>query len=359
MSLDPAVLARCRAAVLGQHHVDPFGGSGGGLPGDRPALPTLPNLDELAAVITRHKAAPAPLVRVRAESTPKRLEAPSWASCADVVRLAALSKGAGRVFSVLHAISCDVARARGYAARPDTVAVHLPASLLALGVGYSTRHLRRLLPELERAGLIACGAHASKVRDMSLWDGYLWSVKVGTGEAVPHLRREDWKHQWRSFAEDIDAGRTVKALLEQMSALHPEQRKDAVQDALKGWALTPGNLNSPLLCSADTDSGGGLDAVQDVREVAYRLSELVHVHPDRRAQLVGLFGSALARCLDDSHSRRWWCLILWQALRAEAEGRGGIGALAAALTRLEADRGEWVGLRNPAAVLAARLRVSA
>jgi hypothetical protein len=191
---------------------------------------------------------------------------------------------------------------------------------------------------------------------MSLWDGFLWAVKVSPGEHQPRIRREEWKHRWRDFAGDIEAGRTVKALFEEMSALHPKQRKEAVDAALKTCAVSPYNLKAPVVCSADISGSAGLDGVQDVRELSYRLGELVNLPTEKRAEGVGRMASALASALDDLHSRRWYCSLLWQGLQAEQEGRGGLGVLAAALARLQVDRCEWSELRNPAALLAFRLR---
>jgi hypothetical protein len=267
-----------------------------------------------------------------------------------------LTKGAAKVFDLLHSLAVNAARSRGYTVRPGSVTLHIPASLVALGVSYTSRHLRRLLPELEEVGLIACGAHASKVRDMSLWDGFLWSVKVSPGEGIPRLRREEWKHQWRNFAQDIEAGRTVKALLERMSSLHPEERKEAVEAALKDASVIPGNIKYPVVCSADISTADSPNAVQDMRELGYRLGELVNLPAEKRAEGVGRIASALSNALGDFHSRRWYCSLIWQSLAAEQEGRGGLGILAAALTRLEVDRKEWKELRNPAALLTFRLR---
>jgi hypothetical protein len=50
--------------------------------------------------------------------------------------------------------------------------------------------------------------------------------------------------------------------------------------------------------------------------------------------------------------------VLWQAWRGEIEGKGSLQTLCAVLLRLEADRQEWAGLRNPAALLATRLRAA-
>jgi len=284
----------------------------------------------------------------------------SWA-CGDPDELLAalrLSAGAARVFRELHRLAGATARARGYAARPASVTLHLPQGLLALAVGYTPRHLRRLLPELVTAGLLDWGAHASKVGGMSLWDGCLWAVKLQPGDHLPHLNREEWRHGWRDFAGDIEAGRTVKALLEGMSALHPEEVGKVVQDALKAWAVNPGNINSPVACIADMP-GDSVGSVQDVREVVYRLGTLPTVHPSKRSAAVGRLASALSKVLDDQHSRRWYCAVIWEAWRAEVEGRAGLQVLAAQLARLDADRREWQGLRRPAALLAARLRAAA
>ena len=359
------VLARARSAIRSQAVLDPTCGSGSilaPLEDVRPErLRQTPRSSPLGvptasvAALCRELSTMPPMVMVRPRNPAPVLQAPSWPSCEDVLAGIQLSLGAARVFALLHRLALEVARARGYSARPDTVTLHLPASLLALGVGYTDRHLRRLLPELQVAGLVACGAHASKVRNMGLWDGYLWCIKVNPGEICPHLRREDWKHAWRDFEADIEAKRTVKALLEGMSALHPDNQENALNSALKAWAVSPGNISSPVACRPDI----GEQARQEtVLELAYRLGDLVHVHPTKRAEAVGRLGSSLAHALDDEHSRRWYCQLLWTAWKTEVEGRAGLGVLAAALARLDADRTEWTGLRNPAALLAARLRVA-
>lgn len=354
-------LARARAAVLGQV-LDSTCGSGG-LPISAPTLPAHRemspprDLTELSVPpLSIHGPFAAPLVMVRNKNRPPPPSAPSWPSCEDVLTGHALRTGAAEVFAVLHRLALDVGRARGYTATPDTVVLHLPASLLCLGVGISRATLYRRLPELVEAGLLAHGGQAQKVRDMGLYGGCLWAIKVSVGEIVPRIRREDWKHQYREFAADIDSGRTVKALVDDLRQLHPQNREKVVQDALKSWTLIPGNISSPLPVVVSR-SGVGLDAAQDIREVSYRLGELLTVHPDHRAELVGRTASTLARLLDDSGSRRWYCKLLWEAFRSEQEGRGGLGALGAALARLDADRAEWTGLRNPAALLVTRLRV--
>lgn len=299
---------------------------------------------------------PVPTVRVSAPiPAPAARPRPSCASVDDLTEGLGLSRGATRIFESLHAAACEVVKARGYAALPDAVTFHVPQKLVALVVGYTDRHVRRLLPELVAAGLIDWGAHASKVNGMSLWDGCIWSVKVRQGDTLPRITRQDWRHEWRDFAGDIEAGHTVKAL---RSALHTREGERDVHDALKTWAVSPGNVKSPVVSSEDIAPEGAVGRVPDVREVVYRLGSLVHVHATKRAERVGVLASALSRALGDRHSRRWYCAVLWQAWRGEIEGKGSLQTLCAVLLRLEADRQEWAGLRNPAALLATRLRAA-
>lgn len=82
---------------------------------------------------------------------------------------------------------------------------------------------------------------------------------------------------------------------------------------------------------------------------------LATAHPDKRPALVGLMASTLAHALNDQHSRRYWCKVIWSAWTADIEGRHGLQHLAAQLARLQADLHEWPGLRSPGALLASRL----
>jgi len=310
--------------------------------------------ETLKAVTVRPSEAPEPTVHV---TVPAARPQAAYAPFQDVLSGLSVKRGKRLVFELLHAFAVVTAQARGYGVCPDAVTFHLPQGLVAAVVGYSDRQVRRVVGQLKAAGLIDCGAHASLVNDMRLWDGYLWSVKVKPSAAKPSLRREEWRHHWRDFAGDMASGRTVKALLEQVSGLQAEERKDALEEALEAWAVSRLNTIHPVVVRSDTSEDRGVEALQDVREVAYRLGELAHVPASKQAEWVGRTASVLARLLNDLRSRRWYCRLLWDALEAEWEGRSGLGTLSAALTRLEADRTEWPGLRNPAALLVARLQI--
>lgn len=269
-----------------------------------------------------------------------------------------LGRGARRVFKLLHELSLHVLAVRKYANHTTSVTFHLPQLLLAQGVKLTTRHVRNLLGELVIAGLIDWGAHAVKVRGMGLWGGCLFAVKVrATSEVTPHLCREDWRHNWRDLEGDIDTGRTVKVIQQEISQLHPEAQEKAVYDTLKAWAVSPKNLDSPVTSKAEVLKVD-LDNVHSVENIAYRLDDLNCVHSSKRGALIGSLATALSRTLQDRHSRRWYCRLLWAAWRGEVEGRGTVQCLAAALHRLHADLREWPDLRNPAALLVRRMRPS-
>ncbi|MBB5366307.1 hypothetical protein [Deinococcus humi] len=92
--------------------------------------------------------------------------------------------------------------------------------------------------------------------------------------------------------------------------------------------------------------------------MVFLLPTLLEARKSRRAALVGIMGTALARDLKDTHSRLYYCKVIRQAWQAEIEGRSGLQALAAQLQCLEVDRREWKDLRSRAALLAARLRAA-
>ncbi|WP_345458077.1 hypothetical protein [Deinococcus aluminii] len=257
------------------------------------------------------------------------------------------------MFLVLHRLALDVARARAYRLLPDVVTLHVPALMVAALTGYTDRHLRNLTRELERAGLLDAGGHASRVGLRSLYDGTIWAVKVKPGGVAPRIRPDEWKHDWRPmFAADVEGKRGAARVISELRAA--EASEEEFYRATLRVAVAPDAAFSPVASSSEMP--GAAAEPRTVREVVYRLGELVNAHPSRRPELVGRMASALAYALSDLHSRRWYCRLLWDAWTGHVEGRGTLQALAAALSRLDADRREWEGLRNPGAVLAARLR---
>ncbi|MFB9992082.1 hypothetical protein ACFFLM_08925 [Deinococcus oregonensis] len=62
-----------------------------------------------------------------------------------------------------------------------------------------------------------------------------------------------------------------------------------------------------------------------MQDVIYLLPTVAEAHPKKRAALVGILGAALARALDDQHSRAWYC----KYCVGTALSRGDLGALVA------------------------------
>ena len=336
------LLNRARLAVLGR---------GAGFDQTTPALPTIPELTRL--VVHRESIPAVPLVRVRAESLPPPLPVPSWPSLEVVMAGTILSRGAALLFALLYSLAVRCAVARGYSAASSSVVMHIPAQLVALGLGIGRTTLYRYLPELVDAGLLAYGAQAQKVGDMGLYGGVLWCVKTSTAEAVPRLTRADWKTLHRDFAGDMESGRTVKALVAELEHLQGQEQTEGYRQALESW---PMRCLRPL---PPVDDVGVPQPSEGLLEVAYRLGDLHHVHPTRLQEAVTEIATALALALHDPAGRAWYCKLLHEGLEAERQGRAGLAVLAAQLVRVHHDVQDWTELRNPAALLTSRLRTVA
>lgn len=294
-------------------------------------------------VVSRHdQDVPAPVVLA------------SFASAAAVLGDRGLSRGARRLWDHLHALAVDAARTRCYVEAVRQVVYHCPAVTLAGLLDVTPRHLYRLACELEAAGLLDCGAHAQRVGLRSMYDGTLWAVLMTPGGEPPRLRADDWRHQWRpDFAADVE-GKTGAAA--EMSELLKAEADEAEKyRAARLRAANSGladGLQPPPLSSSDILPRPCLRAVVEA------LPGLLALHFSKRARAVGLLGSQIAQALTEPDRRRYWCRVIWDALRAENELRPGLQVLAAQFSRLEADIREGAPWKNPGAVLAARLKAA-
>lgn len=294
---------------------------------------------------------PTPVVpRVRVMSTPRvELEAPSRPSYGHADALLAghiLHATERRVFEVLFSLATTAAEARGYRALPSRVIVHAPAQLVALAVGITDRHLRRVCGALERRGLLAYGGHAAasrRSRTGTAYDGTLYAVKTRVDAVVPVIRRDDWRHVYRDLDADVDAGNTVRRVMSEL----PPNYADEVETLLRRWCVTPGKLN-PVESKSDMAP----------REVVYSLGALSGVHRSRLAERVGVLASALAFALKDTTSRRFYCAVIRRAVEAEWRGVKALSQLQHAVLRVLVDVAEWGDLRRPGALLVARLKAS-
>lgn len=261
-----------------------------------------------------------------------------------------LSRGAAQLWQLVYHLAVYVGKQRGYQVAPDQITYHCPAVTLAGVLGVTDRHVRRLARELEAVGLLDCGGHAQQVLGRSMYDGTLWAVTM-VPDAAPRIRPDEWKHSWRpDFVADVE-GKT--GALAEMSGLLTEGADEAEKmGAAKRRAANPADLNPLPLSSSDILPLGSLRAVSE------GLSELWHLHASKRARAVGLLASKMAQLLAEPERRRYWCRVIWDALKGENEQRGSLQTLGAQIERLEVDLREGAPWKNPGAVLAARLKAA-
>nr|WP_192967551.1 hypothetical protein [Deinococcus radiopugnans] len=260
-----------------------------------------------------------------------------------------LSKGARLVFRIMHMLAVAKAQDCRYPVIPNSAAFHTPQLLLAFVARYTTRHFRRLTNELEHAGVIDGGAHAAKVKTgigttRHLWDGSIWAVKLRPSTCDAYLSPEDWQHEWRDFQADLESGRTAKKLMSYLNTCEGLARQEHV---LKTWAVNP-NAKMTSLCLERTFQAEQKMTLQDT---VYALPLIGELSELKQAGAIGNAASIISHALGDSHSRRFWCGLLWAATR-----NGSLEAFSAQLLRLLADVQESSELRNPGALFAARLR---
>ncbi|MGX9688687.1 hypothetical protein ACTQ9L_16305 [Deinococcus wulumuqiensis] len=332
---------RAAAVILGSAQVHQNAEKG---PAEATA-PTSPSIAELShsRATERPTQPPAPQVVVRV---------PGFQSLEDAHDLAGLRDGPRRLLKLLHQLAVDVAKVRGYSAAVSQVVIHQSQELQARALGVHRVTLWRWTQVLQERGHIEARAHKAttthRAAAVTRNDGTLYAVSLKAGHRA-RLRYDDLKHRYRDLEADRKAGNTAFQALQQS---HPSTGREWVE-VLRAWAVTPGNTTLNPVNSVDCCIGPNT-----VQDVVYTLPLLAEAHPTKRAGLVGIMAATLARALNDQHSRKWWCQVIWNAWTDEVEGRAGLQVLAAQLARLDVDRREWEGLKNPAALLTARLNLS-
>ncbi len=290
---------------------------------------------------------PRPAVRL---SNPTPAPAiPLRPTCVPLSTLADLDElhpGPRRLLELLYQVARSTVTARAYPVVPSQVTIHQPQELIARALGCHLVTVWRWAQELVTAGLIAARGHYTSSKGSTRIDGTLYAVSLQAGHRA-HLTHDDLAHQWRDLDADREAGRTAWKALQGSDPID----RGAWFQMLQNWAVTPGSTNDDPLVPDHCRLPGTL------QDAAYALPLLASAHPDKRPALVGMLASALAHALEDQHSRRFWCKVIWNAWTDETEGRAGLQVLAAQLARLDADRREWPGLKRPGALLVSRLRM--
>jgi hypothetical protein len=294
-----------------------------------------------------------------------------------------------------HALAVRPNKYRGRGVNwPRQIVLHLSAEMLAAKLGRNPDTVRVWTKVLIALGYLDARPHHSRAtrngQQGTVVDGTLYAIRLQPGHKAK-LSFKDLSKSYRDLDADRHAGRTAFRVidraewLEQQALEHlAEQSLNAkitntvpdgesyirgstpalvraqyLLDQLKTWAVTPGQVQDPLFSDPRIYTPDELaGAVKTVQDVIYLLPTVAETHADKRAALVGILGAALARALNDQHSRRWYCKTIWAAWTTELEGRGGLQVLAAQLARLDVERQEWGTLRRPAALLNARLRAA-
>lgn len=266
-----------------------------------------------------------------------------------------LADGPRRLWELLHRLALDVAGARGYMVGTSQVVLHQAQELLAAALGVHRVTVWRWADELQALGLLQRRQHFTSTSTgkgqgvVTRADGTLFAVSLRAGHRA-RLRFDDLKARHRDLDAARRAGNTAFAVVQQSKSLEELNWYSILRD----WAVNPDSDHlNPLKydrCTAPPD------VPRTVPDVVYALGMLRDAHASKRAALVGVLGSALSHALGDTHSRRYWCGVIWAAWREECEGRQGLQVLGAQLARLHVDMREWGELKKPAALFAARSR---
>ncbi|WP_261665542.1 hypothetical protein [Deinococcus sp. Marseille-Q6407] len=265
-----------------------------------------------------------------------------YATADAIAALSRLSKGARKLWELLHGVAVRVAAQKAYSPAVSQVTFSLPQSLIAAALGYTDRHIRNLQTELHTAGLVDSGALAAKVSGQNLWASTLWAVKTSTAATQPKIRPEDWGHEWRNLELDYKRKNTALGFI---SGLDKDLKGRLGADLLAAISVTGlFKLHNSVTYRAEIKLGSVQDAI-------YSLSMLADPEtPAERRNLIQQLAGWVSESLHDTHSFRWWCGQLWQ-LRTWAD----IGEMQAKLSRLLADLAETATVRNPAALLNSRM----
>lgn len=252
---------------------------------------------------------------------------------------------AERIFTTLHETAIGTLRAKGQPFSVSQATIHQPAEVLAAYVGVSIPTLYKYLHQLAALGLVAHRGHVGSYYNLHRKTGTLFAVSLRAGHRA-RVRYEDLSYQHRNLTEDIEQKHTAWAFLQAFKG-QKAPRSGITQEHLFAWAVNPGQFSKKPVKS---------DSQTPLSDTVYSLELLSETHPSRRAEMVDRYAKALARGFLDSASLNFWRKLLWDSLKAEAQGQSALYQLQNALTRLQADVQEWTGLKKPGALLVHRLK---
>ncbi len=248
------------------------------------------------------------------------------------------------LFRALHTSAVEVGAAREYHPNVSQVSFFCPVEAVALALGVHRSTVYRALPELRALGLIDMRGHYTTHRGRTRSDGAVWCVRLHPLKGCrARLSYGDLKRQYRNLSGDVEAGRTVWALMRQSKEL-PSSEGVNLNYILR-WALPPTQQN-PVTSDCRTGARRDLEAVLDVP----------HAGREARGAAVDLAAQALAAALSDRGGLNFYRSLLWQLLRrADVTGDDYSYQVYLAAQRAAVDAQEGFA-RKPGALFVSRLK---
>lgn len=251
---------------------------------------------------------------------------------------------ARRIFRVLFGLGLHVARAQGMSTAVSRVVFHLPAELVYSHLELGKSAFYDNLRYLTGVGLVACDAHMAPLKGhrRNVASGTLWAVSLAPerilgGQRAPvRLTADDWRHNWRDLQADVNAGRTVAALLG-IEKAPAKPAEESVQDGaeptspesagqssrrkrlltkwqtLKEWAINP-FLNNPSDKETVREAPAlGMDAVWGLGAGSTPRRDRGELVDRQARRIAAAFG-------DGEGSLGFWRALIWNITRGQDSG---------------------------------------
>ena len=250
-----------------------------------------------------------------------------------------------RIFTLIHLLSCEYARARAYHPSCAQLTFFLPSELVYAHLGVTRGSFYRSLRELKALGLVDVRGHKTTINSWQVrCDGSLWCVKLfPNGSKAARLSFDDLKASYRDLQSDILMGQTVWAVMRQST-------KDQIN------LVTFGYLLSQTLSPTTQKTPVTLTGASSERPTLEQLLDIPLVPKSERADAVDQAARIIAAHLADAHLG-FYRYLLWRLLRLRDAGHDYFYAVYSMVIRAGVDRQEGFA-RRAGALFVSRLKAS-
>ena len=187
--------------------------------------------------------------------------------------------------------------------------------LLAACLGYSRQALLNksgYMAVLRDIGVIDYKGHVITTENGNRYDGTLICVKMQTTEEQATLTHMDWKHCIeRDYKLVKSTGNTVYELKKQVNelcgqSLSLKENTYNLQVLVRHTLLNNANLPESVFNDCPQNADELVNAVLDVPNVRYNV----------RHEVINQLALDISSMLNDTHSYKFWCSVLWKAYKA-------------------------------------------